>query len=84
MNKVRNYGLSVLRSVNLILGPIVAPNFEIASLLIQKFIQSFSRFRSSKNRNMAIALVRDLLTINSTFRESRSYSCSRNLHLLDL
>jgi hypothetical protein len=40
LNKVPNYGLSVLGPINLILGPIVAPNFEIASLLINELARN--------------------------------------------
>ncbi|WP_100225091.1 GNAT family N-acetyltransferase [Saccharococcus caldoxylosilyticus] len=34
------YGLSILGPINLILGPIVAPNFEIASLLIDELARN--------------------------------------------
>lgn len=34
--KIVGYGLSILGPINLILGPIVAPNFQTASLLIDK------------------------------------------------
>ncbi|MBB3908157.1 GNAT family N-acetyltransferase [Anoxybacteroides rupiense] len=37
---VIGYGLSILGPVNLILGPIVAPNFEIACLLVDKLARN--------------------------------------------